>query len=562
MQLTLSVLLSAVSTLISIGVTAIAWQYRDTEGVPELLAFNLGVVIWTAGNTVQHLVVTEGAKIFSVNVQYVGIALVPLGIWAFVAQFTGRTHWARGLRLGVVAAPLAALVVLSWTNNFHHLLRTENVQLVEQSGIIVDSFVELDRTDAWGPAFWLGWAYSQGLLIFSTGMLLWRVLYARDIYQYQASALVVGALIPWAGHFFYLIGISPFEAEVFFAFAGAAFVYAVLRYQLLDIVPIARDTVFQMMDDGVIVIDPDGNIVDVNDSTLDIADLDQSEVVGKSAETAFDDLPKLQEAYEQQENKENIEVRRDGELRHYDVRLSEFTFEGAWDESGVVLVLHDITPIRDRERELEQQNEQLEMVADTISHDLRNPLNVASGYLLQARETGNEDAFERIDRAHDRMEDIIEDVLTLARQDSDVEKEPVSLPETAKEAWDHVDTAGATLDIEVTGRVAADRGQLLTLFENLFRNAIEHGGEDIGVRVGHDDDGFYVEDDGPGIPPQKRDDVFDHGYTTNEQGTGFGLSIVGRVADAHGWTVEATAGRDGGARFEIAGVHTLAEATA
>ena len=83
---------------------------------------------------------------------------------------------------------------------------------------------------------------------------------------------------------------------------------------------------------------------------------------------------------------------------------------------------------------------------------------------------------------------------------------------------------------------------------------MEHGGEDVTVRIGELDGGFSVEDDGPGIPPEDREQIFDAGYSTTRDGTGFGLSIVQEIIEAHGWTVAVTEGADGGARFEITGV--------
>jgi signal transduction histidine kinase len=96
------------------------------------------------------------------------------------------------------------------------------------------------------------------------------------------------------------------------------------------------------------------------------------------------------------------------------------------------------------------------------------------------------------------------------------------------------------------------------VLENLFRNAIEHGRSDVTIRVGtlSDETGFYVEDDGPGIPSDTRDEVFEQGYSTADDGTGFGLSIVREIAEAHGWEISATDSAEGGARFEIRGVDT------
>jgi signal transduction histidine kinase len=87
-----------------------------------------------------------------------------------------------------------------------------------------------------------------------------------------------------------------------------------------------------------------------------------------------------------------------------------------------------------------------------------------------------------------------------------------------------------------------------------MRNAVEHTSQDVTVTVGELEEGFYVEDDGSGIPEDSRDDVFDAGHTTTDEGTGFGLSIVKEVAEAHGWEVSIAEGSEGGARFEITNV--------
>jgi signal transduction histidine kinase len=107
------------------------------------------------------------------------------------------------------------------------------------------------------------------------------------------------------------------------------------------------------------------------------------------------------------------------------------------------------------------------------------------------------------------------------------------------------------LVVDKIGSVDADPGRLQELFENLFRNAVEHAGDGTSVRVGELADGFFVEDDGPGIPPEEREAVFEHGHTTAKSGSGLGLSIVKSIANAHGWSIAVCDGPDGGARFRI-----------
>mgnify|MGYP000318432131 CR=1 FL=1 len=208
-----------------------------------------------------------------------------------------------------------------------------------------------------------------------------------------------------------------------------------------------------------------------------------------------------------------------------------------------------------RELRLQRQNDRLDQFASVVAHDLRNPLTVAIGFTDIVQETQDPAHFEKIDDAHARMERLIEDLLTLARGETTItESADISIDIVATEAWGYVDTHEATLTVlDEAPVVRGDDGRLIQLLENLFRNAIEHGGNDVTVTVGQlpDGEGFYVEDDGAGIPSDQQETVFDHGVTSNEDGTGFGLSIVSDIAKAHDWTVSVTDGTDGGARFEF-----------
>ena len=230
--------------------------------------------------------------------------------------------------------------------------------------------------------------------------------------------------------------------------------------------------------------------------------------------------------------------------------------------SGIA-VSQNITERKKRERELARQNGRLEEFASVVSHDLRNPLNVAEGHLNLLREECESERLDAVANAHDRMNALIDDLLTLAREGNEVGSlESVDLATCAQRCWRNVETDDATMNLRTDRTVRADRSRLQQLLENLIRNAVEHGstsnrtGDDDGVTitVGDCPGGFYVADDGSGIPEADRETVFDAGYTTSADGTGFGLRIVEQVATAHGWSIRAVESADGGARFEITGV--------
>ncbi|ERG99085.1 MAG: signal transduction histidine kinase, partial [Haloquadratum sp. J07HQX50] len=196
-----------------------------------------------------------------------------------------------------------------------------------------------------------------------------------------------------------------------------------------------------------------------------------------------------------------------------------------------------------------------------VSHDLRSPLNVAEGYLeLEvASDARNRESQHLVKAKHaiERSQTLIEDLLTLAQAGEQLDElESMRLVEVAKGCWRTVETAAATLTVDATHpnsqtqtpaiKIEADRSRLKQLLENLYRNAVEHGGDDLTVSVGICEDGFYVADTGRGIPESERKDIFEVGYSTDEVGTGFGLRIVKQVADAHGWDIDVTGSEQGG----------------
>lgn len=198
---------------------------------------------------------------------------------------------------------------------------------------------------------------------------------------------------------------------------------------------------------------------------------------------------------------------------------------------------------------------QLERIASILSHDIKNPLFTAHGYVDLARETGEDEYFDRITTSLERAEELIDGVVTLARTGEYFETtEPVELRDAVERAWTTVSVNEATIEVEESASVMANEHSLCQLLENLFANAVEYNDSPVTVRIGLLDDGFYIEDDGPGIPEEDREQVFEWGYSSSDERTGIGLSIVEQIATAHGWTVAVAESDDGGARFEITGV--------
>ncbi len=313
------------------------------------------------------------------------------------------------------------------------------------------------------------------------------------------------------------------------------------------------------------VLEPDGTVRTVNDTALDFVDVTDESVTG----TPFWETPWWSHSESLQSRLRGwIDRAADGEhvryeAFHYGPNGEKVTADGVFrpvtDRDGEVVSLiaeaRDITERKQRKQALERQNERLDEFTSAVSHDLRSPLNVAMSRLELARESSDSVHIEHAGAALDRMETLIEDLLTFAREGQEVQQtQVVSLHETAADCWDNVETADATLTVEATRDIEADRGRVRQLLANLLRNSVEHAGDGVTVTVGELEDGFYVADDGVGIADRHRSEVFDAGYSTAEGGTGFGLNIVHGIATAHGWEARVTDSATGGARFEFTGV--------
>lgn len=313
--------------------------------------------------------------------------------------------------------------------------------------------------------------------------------------------------------------------------------------------------------DGMYVLDDQGHFTTVNDALVEMTGYAREGLLGEHASILIDDA----DVAESEETIRSL-LADGGGTDTVEMTLETKAGETIPSEAqlavivrgeeflGSVGVIRDITERKRKERMLREQNERLDAFAKIVSHDLRNPLSVSQGYLDLIEDTGSLDHVSKVRDGLRRMESIVDDVLAIARDGEwATEAEPVDLEAVALDAWENVSTGEATLSVGPMPTVEADRSRLLRLLENLFRNAIEHGGSDVAIRVGplEDRDGFFVADDGEGIAPEVRENLFDPSVSSSSEGLGIGLWIVREVATGHGWTVSATESRSGGARFEF-----------
>lgn len=308
--------------------------------------------------------------------------------------------------------------------------------------------------------------------------------------------------------------------------------------------------------DAIVTVDRNSTILYANESIERVLGYEPDELIGEQLTTMmperfhgkhFAAVDQYLDTGERTIDWNGIELpaeHADGHEVPLSITFEEHAYDGGRVFSGI---MRDISDRVEREEKLEQ-------FASIVSHDLKDPLQTARAITAVAR-AGDEDALGDLDDVFDRMEALVDDVLVLAKQGQSIgEVEPVALADIVEEAWGTAARDGAALVTEdALGTIEADPERLRTLLENLFRNAVDHGGAEVTVTIGSLEraEGFYVEDDGPGFGDADVGSLFEYGYTTSADNTGFGLRIVGDIVQAHGWEIDATTGTDGGARFEV-----------
>jgi PAS domain S-box-containing protein len=542
------------------GLAGLAFKNRDTRGATPLGGYLVTTGLYNLFYTLQLWNTTPEGSLFWSQMQ--------LPMWSSAAvfglllgiEYTNREAWLGRYLAGTLFVPPAIASVLYFVQP--ELFFT-NLRMREELSVVV---MIADKQTAW----WLILAYGYGVVLLGAALISLRFLRSIRVGQFrgQALLLVAGYTATIGSNALQnSLGFQVSFASLGFAVTGIIVYLAVFRFGLFTSIPVARRNILENMADGFLVVDQAGQIIDANQQARKI--FGGGPVINEPIETVY---PAYERELRNQRNDHGSHEyqRTIGDRdRVFDVQISPVSGIGGRVEAHAVR-FSDITERKERERELEatkrkleRSNEKLDQFAATVSHDLRNPLNVitARAELLQGE--ASDEHVEPIENSAERMETMSNEWLTLSRAGESVDDpDRISLATVVADSWAAVrsDDVELAVDLPDGVDVEADSARLRHVFENLFRNAIEHNVPPVTIRVGMLSDeagsmsGFFVADGGAGIPEPNRKAVFEHGYTTNADGTGFGLSIVADIVDAHDWHITITESNEGGARFEISGV--------
>jgi len=510
--------------------------------------------LWAAGYFL--MLVAGGTVLADVGlfIKALFSALAAFAWFRFVSEYTGDSEWVPEWLwwVGGIESVLFAVVVVL------------NPGGLIISGVDVGQFgVVTAAVEAAGLGSVIQLVIGGGLVAVSLVLLGRFFIQTQGIYRYQALIIFgIGAIVLVSATLFItdyrphpLVDPTP----ILFNIQALGVGWALYRYDFLRLAPVIVTRFFREMSDPVLLLDGDRVVADYNAAAAELlGEVRTQEPISEIDNEAFSDT--LERAVTDPVTGVEYTAAADsGPERTYDIEVTQVADQFDITQ-GYVVVLRDITDRKQRERQLEEQNQRLEEFADVVSHDLRNPLSTAKGWLkvaddaIAGEDVAHDDAREGIDRveeSHERMDELIEVLLTMARQGQTVDDpEPVTVESCATDAWAIAETGEMELRVDTDRTVEADPARLRQAFENLFRNANDHSNATT-ITVGDHANGFYVEDDGTGVDPEDREDLFEFGYTTDEAGTGIGLAVVKRIVEAHGWRIGVGESDDGGACFEI-----------
>lgn len=364
------------TAIVAAYLSVIVWNRRAAPGARPLALINVAASLWALIYALMWASPVLGEEIFFLNVTFIGVVVIPTAYLVFVLQFSGNDNWLTPRRLALLCIEPLLMIILVWTNPFHHSFYTSFSQV--QNG----SFVVLHWVR--GPWFWVNVAYSYPLLLVAFIILLRAFLRSSGPYRWQAGITLAGSFIPWAANIYTESGLSPFGnldlTPIAFSFMGLMFVYALVRYRLFDLVPIARSLIIDRMRDGIVVLDAQNRVIDINSAARNLTGFKDS-FVGKLGRDIFSAWPEMVDLYRVLFTA-HAEIKIDSAAERY-VDLQIDPIHDARNRFlGRVIILRDISTrinaekdLRAAHQDLQEKYAEIQVLQDKLREQaIRDPL--------------------------------------------------------------------------------------------------------------------------------------------------------------------------------------------
>ncbi len=558
----------------------ILWKYRESPEVKLLIFLELFVAIWALTYAFEFGTNVLKTKILWSKLSYFGIAFTPMCYFFFTMAFSQKNKLINRRNIIILAIIPIITILLVLTNDVHRLVWTD---------VTADPYVNIAHYHH-GPWFWVYFVYAQGL-VFSGLFTLMRSIYKfTSYYKSQVSTLLIASVIPILGNLMYVSDINPYPGfdwtPVSFVLTGFFIAFGIVRYRIFDLVPFARNKLIDTMDDGVIVVNNEGFIEDNNNAVLKMFCLGTKSIIRKSFENIFGDYEPLISAIRENRNESfMLEFNGNNGINYFQVNISPIYYQNN-KFSGNLIVVHDVTVLKETENELKKTNSQLmgeienrekliddlDAFAHTVAHDLKNSLGsiVSSSEIMEELIRSNDTKLLNelaglIKSSASKTLQITQELLILATvSHQEIEKRDLNMAQIFSEAKNQlretIQTSKAIISEPETWPVAVGYAPWIEeVWMNYLSNAIKYGGNSPVIEVGADlpVNGcvkFWIKDNGNGISESEQDKLFKKYIRltpTSADGYGLGLSIVKRIIEKIGGTcgVESTGKTGEGSKF-------------
>ncbi|HOS68489.1 MAG TPA: histidine kinase N-terminal 7TM domain-containing protein [Bacillota bacterium] len=488
---------------------------RNSKGALSFILSMFVVTIWSSGNALEMASVDLSTKLFWANVQYIAYCYSPLTLLAMCMEFTGYDRLVRSRKIIWIAVIPTIILILVWTDGLHGLMRYDIH--MDYSG----SFPVIDKK--YGPAFYIHALYSHSLNILAWILLIRAVFFKNTVYRKQAVSLLVGMTLIVVPNIFYISGMGPVKrfdiTPVFFGPAGIIIALGIFRYKLFDLVPLARAAVIENMDVGVMVLDMQNRVLDINPAFRKITDYNIRNIDGIKVEEVCGKVPALLKACTDRDiTHSEFVINKDGMSMIYEVFLSTLN-DNRDVPSGRLILVYDITEKKQEQKRYLEQQWKLAVTEERerLARDLHDDLGQVLGFInLQAqgirKELANADidiVSQKLDRLVNVSQEAHNDIREYIRSIRSTEAlEKDFMGGLLKDVNSFEEQSGLKVELDIPSGFTGDglspviRINILNIVREALNNIRKHAEADnvyIGFKVSKEQLCVTVEDDGRGF---------------------------------------------------------------
>ncbi len=576
-----------VTAIITFRLIFVIWSRRDAPGARPMLMFVSTVAVWSLGYALELFNTRVEAMLFWTRVEYLGITTAPVTWLLFAMQYSGHMGWTKNRRIWLVWVIPVAIILLQWTNELHHLVYVKTAIATQ------GRFLVLNVTH--GAAFWVLFAYSYLMLVTGTFLILRSMIRSPQLYRGQVRMMMIGVLAPWASNLVYMTGITQVDTTpLAFAISGIAVSWAMYRFRLFNIVPVARDLLVETMDDGVLVIDRHGQIVDANRPVYELLNL-PADLIGQRWEAALsawcDQIPAV---INSSNGHGEINLGSGSAPRWYEMRVlpimpGKSAGNGREADNrltGQLIIFHNIQERKFAESVMEDAHDQALQASQlksrllaNVSHELRTPLNAILGYTEMLIDDGfgpltqeQREVLEQVIVSTQQVSLFVSDLLDqnlIERGKMSLHPEnfsPEALLQGVRSIMGQIARQKGlqlrlSLSRDLPTTLYGDVKRIQQVVVNLIGNSIKYtasGWVEARVyRPSEENWAIEIRDSGVGIPPEAKDYIFEPFYqveggpSRRQGGAGLGLSIVRHLVTMMGGHIEVESEVGQGSTFRV-----------